>query len=110
VDDPLRQRASRWRAEPDTVEGMNLPAPEELLDRYGAVLADLAARHGLSNLRHGGPGIVVAEVAPGRTLNDMALFELEAESLLGHGVFVMSADAPAGRALAKSPLQPASAA
>jgi hypothetical protein len=58
------------------------PAPEELLDRNATVLADLAIRHGLTQLRHGGPGTVAADVEPGRTLNDLAQFELEAESLL----------------------------
>jgi hypothetical protein len=71
-------------------------APEEPLDRYAAVLADLAQRHCLSKLRHGGPGTIVTDVAQGRTLADLARFELEAESLLGHEVFVVSSDAPAG--------------
>lgn len=43
----------------------------------------LERRHGLSRLRHGGPGLVVADVEAGRTLLDLARFELEAESLLG---------------------------
>jgi hypothetical protein len=85
-------------------------APEELLDRYAAVLADLAQRHGLSNLRHGGPGTIVADVAPGRTLADLARFELEAESLLGHEVFVVSSDAPAAPRLAGEPLRSSNAA
>jgi len=80
------------------------PAPPELLDRYAAVLFDLAVRHGLSQLRHGGRGTIVAEVEPGRTLTDLAHFELEAESLLGHDVFVVSSDAPAAAQLAGAPL------
>ena len=32
---------------------VTVPTSEELLDRFAAVLADLGARHGLSNLRHG---------------------------------------------------------
>ena len=78
-----------------TVSRVSTPAPDAVLDRFAAVLADLAVRHGLSNLRHGGAGTIVADVESGRTLMDMALFELEAESLIGHEVFVVSSDAPA---------------
>ncbi len=42
------------------------PASDELLDRYGPVLADLGASWGISALRHGRPGTLVADVAPGR--------------------------------------------
>ena len=81
---------------------MKLPAPDEVLDRYAAALAALAANHGLSNLRHGGPGTIIADVEQGRTLMDLANFELEAESLLGHEVFAMSSDAPAAQALGEN--------
>lgn len=89
---------------------MKEPAPEALLDRFAAVLGDLAARHGLSNLRHGGPGTVVADVEHGRTLTDLAMFELEAESLIGHEVFVISSDAPAAPRLVGEPLRTPAAA
>jgi len=93
-----------------TVRRVKASAPEELLDQFAAVLADLAQRHGLSNLRHGGPGTIVADVGPGRTLADLARFELEAESLLGHEVVVVSSDAPAARRLAGGPLRSSNAA
>jgi len=93
-----------------TVGRVKASAPEELLDRFADVLADLAERHGLSNLRHGGPGTVVADVEPGRTLSDLARFELEAESLLAHEVFVVSSDAPAARQLTGAPLRSSNAA
>ncbi len=89
---------------------MKPSAPADLLDRFAAVLADLAQRHGLSDLRHGGPGTIVADVAAGRTLSDLARFELEAESLLGHEVFVVSSDAPAAGRLAGGPLRSSNAA
>lgn len=92
------------------VDHMRPSASDELLDRYGAVLADLASRHGLSGLRHGGPGTIVADVEPGRTLSDLARFELEAESLIGYGVHVVSSDAPAAGRLAGRPLKAAHAA
>jgi hypothetical protein len=93
-----------------TVRQVKTSAPEELLDRYAAVLADLAQRHGLSKLRHGGPGTIVADVAQGRTLADLARFELEVESLLGQEVFVVSSDAPAAPRLAGEPLRSSNAA
>ncbi|MHB8296086.1 MAG: hypothetical protein ACYDH5_16005 [Acidimicrobiales bacterium] len=92
---------------------MDQPLPsasEDLLDRYGAVLTDLGAAHGLSRLRHGGPGVVVADVDAGRTLSDLALFELEAESLLGAALAVIASDAPAADRLATEALQVTSAA
>ena len=89
---------------------MNLPANEELLDRYAAVLVGLGQRHGLSGLTHGGPGTLVVDVEPGRTYLDLARFELEAEALLGAGVTVVSSDAPRGREITGAPLRAADAA
>lgn len=85
-------------------------ATDELLDRFAAVLADLGTRHGLSNLRHGGVGTVVTDVEPGRTYLDLARFELEAESLLGASLTVVSADAPRASRIAAGPLRAADAA
>ena len=85
---------------------MSLPANEELLDRYTAVLVGLGQRHGLSGLRHGGPGTLVVEVEPGRTYLDLARFELEAEALLGAGVTVVSSDATRAREITGAPLEP----
>ena len=85
-------------------------ASDELLDRYSVVLIHLGARHGISGLRHGGPGWLVGDVADGRTLTDMALFEAEAESLLGAGVALMASDAPAASGVAGAQLRVATAA
>ena len=84
---------------------MTAPASEELLDRFAAVLANLGARHGLSNLRHGGAGTVVADVEAGRTYLDLARFELEAESLLGTSLTVVSSDAPRADRIVAGPLR-----
>jgi hypothetical protein len=45
---------------------VSAPTSKELLDRFAAVLGGLGARHGLSNLRHGGAGTVVTDVEAGR--------------------------------------------
>lgn len=89
---------------------VDVSASDELLDRYGAVLARLGRRHGLSTLRHGGPGTLVVDVERGRTYLDLARFELEAEALLGACVRVVSADAPRAREIAGAPLRASSAA
>lgn len=89
---------------------MTTPASMELLDRFAAVLADLGTRHGLSNLRHGGAGVVVADVDAGRTYLDLARFELEAESLLGASLCVVSADAPRAGRIVAGPLRSTDAA
>ena len=90
--------------------GMLAPAPPDLLDRYAALLTDLGRRHGIVNLRHGGPGKVVADVEQGRTYFDLARFEMEARSILGHDVAVISADAPSAAGLAGPPLKASRAA
>ena len=102
IDDP-----TSWHATVDTV---TVPARKELLDRFAAVLADLGARHGLSNLRHGGAGTVVADVEAGRTYLDLARFELEAESLLGTSFTVVSSDAPRAGRIVAGPLRSVDAA
>lgn len=86
------------------------PASDELLDRYGGVLHTLGAAHGITGLRHGRPGVVVGDVAPGRTYFDMARFELEAESLLKASVALVSSDAPAAAVMAGAPLRVTAAA
>ena len=86
------------------------PASDELLDRYGAVLATLGESHGISGLRHAGEGTVVADVAPGHTYFDLARFELEAESLLGAALAVIPSSAPAAAGMAGAPLRATSAA
>lgn len=70
-----------WRRESDFFARysgkVTTPASKELLDLFVAVLTDLGTRHGLSNLRHGGAGTVVADVEAGRTYLDLTRFELE---------------------------------
>lgn len=89
---------------------MTAPTSKELLDRFAAVLVGLGARHGLSNLRHGGAGTVVADVEAGRTYLDLARFELEAESLLGTSLTVVSSDAPRADRIVGGPLRSGDAA
>ena len=86
------------------------PANEELLDRYAAVLFDLAAAHGITGLRHGRPGWLVGDVAAGRTLMDMARFEAEATSLLGASVALVSSDAPSAPGMTGATLRTSTAA
>jgi hypothetical protein len=86
------------------------PASEALLDRYAAVLEELGSRHGLSNLRHGGVGIIVADVAAGRTYLSLARFELEAESLLAASLVLVSSDAPRAASIVSRPLRATAAA
>ncbi len=89
---------------------MTAPTSKELLDRFAAVLVGLGACHGLSNLRHGGAGTVVADVEAGRTYLDLARFELEAESLLGTSLTVVSSDAPRADHIVAGPLRSGDAA
>lgn len=89
---------------------MKAPASPDLMDRYAALLVDLGRRHGITNLRHGGPGKVVADVEPGRTYFDLARFEMEVQSILGHDVAVVSTDTPLAAEIAGPPLKPSRAA
>jgi hypothetical protein len=84
---------------------VSAPTSKELLDRFAAVLGGLGARHGLSNLRHGGAGTVVADVEAGRTYLDLARCELEAESLWGTSLTVVSSDAPRADRIVAGPLR-----
>jgi hypothetical protein len=86
-------------------EQVTAPTGKELLDRFAAVLGGLGARHGLSNLRHGGAGTVVADVEAGRTYLDLARCELEAESLWGTSLTVVSSDAPRADRIVAGPLR-----
>jgi hypothetical protein len=82
------------------------PTSKELLDRFAAVLVGLGARHGLSSLRHGGgAGTVVADVEAGRTYLDLGRCELEAESLWGTSLTVVSSDAPRANRIVAGPLR-----
>lgn len=66
------------------------PAAEHDIARLAASLTDLAYKHGLSGLRVAGDGVLIADVASGRTLLDVARFELEAEAVLQAVVSVIS--------------------
>lgn len=63
------------------------------------MLETLAAQHGLTELRHGGDGVVVATVEPGRTYLDLARFEADAAAVLGGEVEVVPDSAPAAQTL-----------
>ena len=76
-----------------------LPAASDRLFRESAgLLAELAARHGISSiqLRTDAAELVVT-VEEGRTYCDVAEFEAEGEVLLRHRVNVTSAGAPGAR-------------
>jgi len=89
---------------------MALPAADDRLLRQNAsLLADLAARHGISSIQLGTYAAeLVVTMEDGRTYLDLAEFEAEAEALLRHRVNVTSAGAPG--ALPRELLAPASAA
>lgn len=73
---------------------MALPAADDRLLRQNAgLLAELAARHGISSIQLGTDvAELVVAVEDGRTYFDLA--EFEAEALLRHRVNVTSAGAP----------------
>jgi hypothetical protein len=75
---------------------MALPAADDRLLRQNAgLLAELAARHGISSIQLGTDvAELVVAVEDGRTYFDLAEFEAEAEALLRHRVNVTSAGAP----------------
>ncbi|MHB1711258.1 MAG: hypothetical protein ACYCV7_07625 [Acidimicrobiales bacterium] len=72
------------------------PAASDRLFRQSAgLLAELAARHGISSIQLGTDAAeLVVTVGEGRTFFDVAEFEAEAEVLLRHRVNVSSAGAP----------------
>ena len=75
-----------------------LPAADDRLFRESAgLLAELAARHGISSIQLGTDAELVVTVEEGRTYFDVAEFEAEAEVLLRHRVNVTSAGAPGAR-------------
>ena len=76
------------------------PATVKQLDRMAPVLLALAAKHGLSHLRHAGAGRVVADLDEDRTYFDVAHFELEAEAVLRASVHVVASGAPSAANLA----------
>lgn len=65
-------------------------ATEDQLMTFAEVIETLAQRHGLTNLCLGGDGQLVADVAAGRTLLDIARFENEAQAVLQASVSIVS--------------------
>jgi hypothetical protein len=66
------------------------PAPEAALREHADGLRELAARHGILELRIAGPGRLVGRLAEDRDLFDVADFETEASTLLGAEVELFS--------------------
>ncbi|MHB1613468.1 MAG: hypothetical protein ACYCXA_07650 [Actinomycetes bacterium] len=71
------------------------PADDRLFRQSAGLLAELAARHGISSIQLSTDAAeLVVTVEDGRTYFDLAEFEAEAEALLRHRVNVTSAGAP----------------
>lgn len=85
-------------------------ATEAQLIRFARALENLAAKHGLSNLHLAGDGQLIADIPSGRTLLDVARFELEAQVVLQARVFAISSRAPIAEQLDRGPLTAAPAA
>lgn len=83
---------------PESASEDRLVGAAELLETYGE-------RHGLGNFRLAGEGQLIATVAEGRTLLDVARFELDAGAALGATVSVISAGAPLAADLDRGPLR-----
>lgn len=72
-------------------------ATEQVVRRHAAELAELAAAHGIHDLRFASVGRLLGRVDPDRDMLDMAAFEADAEDLLG-GVVSLLSDAVLGKA------------
>ena len=72
-----------------TVGGM-VAATESRMLRFAQALSTLARGHGLTNLRLAGDGQLIADITEGRTLLDVARFEIEAQAVLRARVEVIS--------------------
>ena len=95
-----------------TVRAMD-PAPEAQMLRLAQALITLARGHGLSNLRLAGDGQIIADIADiaeGRTLLDVARFEIEAQAVLQSRVSVLSSRAELAASVDNGPLAASSAA
>lgn len=77
-------------------DGVELPAADDRLLRHSAgLLAELAARHGITSVHLGDdPAEVVVTLEADRTYFDLVDFQAEAEGLLRHRLAVTSAGAP----------------
>ena len=65
------------------------------MDAAHQLLAHFAAKHGLTNLRHGdGPGEVIVDVEAGRTYFDVVSFEDDIQGTVGWRPDVVPSGAP----------------
>jgi hypothetical protein len=64
-------------------------ATEEVVRQHAAELAELAANHGIHDLRFASAGRLLGRVDPDRDMLDMAAFAAEAEDLLGAPVLLL---------------------
>lgn len=92
-----------------TVRAMD-PATEAQMLRFAEALNTLARGDGLSNLRLAGEGQLIADVAEGRTLLDIARFEIEAQAVVQAHVSVISSRAELASHIDDRPLVASSAA
>ena len=92
-----------------TVGGM-VAATESRMLRFAQALSTLARGHGLTNLRLAGDGQLIADITEGRTLLDVARFEIEAQAVLRARVEVISSRAELAATLNSRPLVSSSAA
>ncbi len=78
---------------------VELPPPyDRLLRQSAGLLAELAARHGITSVHLGDdPAELVVTLDADRTYFDLVDFQGEAEAVLGHHVAVTSAGAPGAR-------------
>lgn len=79
----------QWPAPSVTIIYMELATQDQLI-KFADVIETLARRHGLTNLCLAGDGQLVADVAAGRTLLDIARFENEAQAVLQASVSIIS--------------------
>lgn len=91
------------------ISDMEAAADVQLI-RFARVLETLAAKHGLSELRLAGEGRLIADVESGRTLLDIARFEIEAQAVLHARVAVVSSRTALAKQLTTRPVAAASAA
>lgn len=85
-------------------------ATEAQMLRFAQALVNLARGHGLTSLRLAGDGQIIADVAEGRTLLDIARFEIEAQAILQARVSVVSSRTELASRLDSRPLLAPSAA
>lgn len=93
----------QWLAPSVTIISMELATQDQLI-KFAEVIETLAQRHGLTNLCLGGDSQLVADVAAGRTLLDIARFENEAQAVLQASVSIVSSRTELASQIDKRPL------